>query len=178
MKLRLECREVAAVDTGADSIQASRRDLVDHLDEHVRRISRGGGIESDIDEVRLFLQQELIPLVEAGESNLRPAVERVDSSTLVVSAMSLELDRIRRYVGDIEEIFYKLETGTSSDETDDRLAEKAIRLQAVVELYVAKELGVYLPALEGKLQDDERRQIMDALAAGRRVIKLPDYERV
>src|SRR5919106_5591009 len=109
MKLRLECREVAAVDTGADSIQGSRRDLADHLDEHVRRISRGGGIESDIDEVRLFLQQELIPLVEAGESNLRPAVERVDSSTLVVSAMSLELDRIRRYVGDIEEIFYKLE---------------------------------------------------------------------
>jgi hypothetical protein len=166
------------VDTGANSIQASRRDLVDHLDEHVRRISRGGGIDTAIDEVRLFLQQELMPLVEAGESNLRPAIEGVDSSTLAVSAMSLELDRIRHYVGDIEEIFYKLETGTSSDETDGELAEKAIRLLAVVELYVAKELDVYLPALEGKLPDEERRQIVDALAAGRRVIKLPDFEAV
>jgi hypothetical protein len=177
---RLSAGEVAAVDTGADRIEMHRRDIAIRLDDQVTNVSEGRAGQA-FDEVRLFLQQELLPLVDAHESHLMPAVERVVGRPHETSSMSLDCEAIRRYVGDIEEIMYKLETGALRDERatlEAELTKKAVRLQAVVELLLEKESKIYLPSLAGGLPEGERLQILEALAAGPRVITLPESERV
>jgi len=164
----------------ADRIQMHRREVVKNLTEQVKSLSESGA-EPPIDEVRMFLQQELLPLVEAAESHLMPVVERVSGEAHEVSSMALDYEVVRRYVGDIQELMYTLETGAGSTERaqlEADLRDKAIRLQAVVELLIEKESRVHLPLLEDHLLDEENERIAERLIAGHRVIKLPDSERV
>jgi CBS domain-containing protein len=173
-------REVAAVDKGTDRVKRHRREVVKHLDEHVGKITEGGP-DVVLDEVRLFLQQQLLPLVEAEESHLMPAVERVGNQSRESLTMPLDFEVIRRYVRDIEEIMYAMETGAVAGERaalEAELSRKAVRLQAVVELHVEKESRVYMPLLEGHLSHEEHERIASDLETGHRVIKLPDSELV
>jgi hypothetical protein len=173
-------REVAAVDTGTDRIKRHRREVVKHLDQHVGKITEGG-LDVVLDEVRLFLQQQLLPLVEAEESHLMPAVGRLANQSRETSTMPLDFEVIRRYVRDIEEIMYALETGAVAFERPALAAEltkKAVRLQAVVELHVEKESRVYMPLLEDHLSHEEHERIASDLETGHRLIKLPDSELV
>ena len=174
------CREVAAVDTGTDRIKKHRREVVKHLDQHVGKISEGGP-DVVLDEVRLFLQQQLLPLVEAEESHLMPAVERVGRQSRETLTMPLDFEVIRRYVRDIEEIMYAMETGAVAGERaalEAELTRKGLRLQAVVELHVEKESRLYMPLLEGQLSNEEHERMARDLETGHRVVKLPDSERV
>ena len=168
------------METDVDRMQRHRRGLMRKLDEQVGNLS-GGGAEQGIDELRLFLHREVLPLAEADDLYLRPAVERASGLTLETSSMSLDCEVARRYVNDVEEIMYKLETGARKDERERleaELIEKAIRLQAVVELLVERESRIYLPLLEEHLSEHERSGILNAMMEGHRVIRLPDSERV
>jgi hypothetical protein len=161
-------------------MQRHRRDLVRNLDERVGNIS-GGGAERGIDELRLFLQREVLPLAEANELYLGPAFERVSGRTLETSSMLLDCEVARRYVNDVQEIMYKLETRARKDEREQleaHLVEKAIRLQAIVELLVERESRIYLPLLEEHFSEEERSEILRAMVEGHRVIRLPNSERV
>jgi len=168
------------VDTDADGMRRHRRELMSKLDEQVGSIS-GGRAERGIDELRLFLHREVLPLADADDLHLRPAVERVSGRGLETSSMSLDCEVTRRYVNDVEEIMYKLETGARRDDRaqlEAELIEKATRLQAVVELLVERESRIYLPLLEEHLSEDELREILRAMVEEPRVIRLPDSERV
>jgi len=168
------------VEAGADRIQTHRRELVRDLDEQVRNIS-GGGAEQSIDELRLFLQRRVLPLAEAHQFHLIPALERVSGHAFETASMALDCETAKRYVTDVEEIMYKLETRVPREEREQLesdLIVKVTRLQAVVELVVDKESRIYLPQLHEHFSGDERTEILRALVERHRVILLPDSERI
>ena len=164
------------MDSGASRVRR-RQELSERLSTHVRALTGHSGV--DLDRLRLFLQQELLPFTAAEEEHLVPVCHRL-AGEFAHEVMTLDYAVIRRYVRDIEEIMYSLETGTAADRRaalEAELVTKAVAMQAVVELHLEKEERVYLSLLARHLSPEERRSIVHALDADR-VIKLPDSERV
>lgn len=168
------------MDKGTNRIEHRRRDVVERLDEQVERITAERP-DAAFDELRLLLQQELLPLVDAREAILGPAVERSEGAPGEASTFALDCEVIRRYIDDIIEIVYLWETGAvAADRSrlEAALVKKTIGLQALAGLYFEKESRVYFPLIERVLPAAERERVVRDLETGNRVIRLPDSESV
>jgi hemerythrin-like domain-containing protein len=145
-----------------ESIRQHHRRLAGLLAEHVEAVSEPPP-DVRYDELRLFLQQQLLPHAAAEEAHLYPALEPVIAKYgRATDTMSVEHDIIKRYVGDIEEILYELETGAAEDESCRlrALRRKILQLQAILALHLEKEERVYLPLFSRHIPSGEQRRIV------------------
>jgi iron-sulfur cluster repair protein YtfE (RIC family) len=79
--------------------------------------------------------------------------------------MMVDHEFINNYVTRIEQITHQRGTATNGDRAQllRRLRDLAIRLDAIVELHLAKEERIYLPLIEEHVDEARQRNVLEAI---------------
>jgi uncharacterized protein (DUF2249 family)/iron-sulfur cluster repair protein YtfE (RIC family) len=148
-----------------EAIRNHHRSLAKTLEAHVRGVG-GDEPQTGRDALVAFLKGDLLPHASSEERHLYGAVdELVRKHGQATATMMVDHEFIRDYVVRIEGITRQL--GAASDGDRSRLLrqlrELALRLDAIVELHLAKEERIYLPLIERQVDEAHQRQLLEAI---------------
>ncbi len=142
----------------ADAIRQHHLSLAKTLHAHARGVG-GKEPQTERDAFVNFLKGDLLPHADGEERQLYPLVDDLlRQHGRPTATMSVDHEFIKDYVARIEELTRQLEVASEPERSQllPRLRELALRLDAVVELHLAKEERIYLPLIE-KYVDKERQ---------------------
>lgn len=144
--------------TLTEAIRRHHASIGKTLEAHAHGV---GGNESQTERESFvaFLKGDLLPHARAEERHLYQAVDAlIREHGSGTATMTVDHEVIAGYVRKIEELTCELKTAPEHDRAQllKRLRELSLRLDAIVQLHLAKEERVYLPLLDRGL--DEARQ--------------------
>jgi len=123
------------------------------------------GPGTNLESLRAFLREELLPHAHAEELHLYPAVDPIIKERGKPTAtMVIDHEFISRTIHRIEDEILALERGAPTDEgtrVKRELDRLLLALEAVVALHMDKEERVYLPLLEQHLDEQSLRRVID-----------------
>lgn len=151
--------------TLTDAIRKHHRSLARTLEAHARGVG-GGEPQTERDAFVAFLKGDLLPHARGEERHLYGVVDTlVREYGKATTTMMVDHEFINDYVAKIELVTHRLESAGDSERAlllrD--LRELSLRLDAIVELHLAKEERVYLPLIERQLDDAHQRQVLEAI---------------
>jgi uncharacterized protein (DUF2249 family) len=151
--------------TLSEAIRKHHLSLGKTLQAHARGV---GGSESqrERDAFVAFLKGDLLPHAHSEEKYLYSAVDNlVREHGRPTATMSVDHEFIADYVARIERTACELGSATDGDRARllGQLRDLALRLDAIVELHLAKEERVYLPLIEEHLDPTRQRQLLEAI---------------
>lgn len=153
------------MNTLCDAIRKHHRSLAKTLEAHARGVG-GGEPQSERDAFVAFLKGDLLPHARGEERHLYGPVDKlVREHGKPTATMMVDHEFINDYVTRIELVTHRLE-GAADNERAQLLGELrklSLRLDAIVELHLAKEERVYLPLIEEHLDETHQRQILQAI---------------
>lgn len=151
--------------TLCDAIRQHHRSLAKTLQAHARGVG-GNEPQTERNSFVAFLKGDLLPHARGEERHLYGAVdELVMEHGKPTATMMVDHEFIDDYVRRIELVTYRLESAGDSERARllRDLRELSLRLDAIVELHLAKEERVYLPLIEQHLNQTHQRQILEAI---------------
>jgi hemerythrin-like domain-containing protein len=114
-----------------------------------------------------FLKHDLIPHARGEEHHLYPRVdELVRIYGQPTATMTVDHEFIADYVSRIARAAHELATEPGSERRESltsALHELAVRLDAILELHLAKEERVYLPLIEQHIDEAGQRGLLQAV---------------
>jgi hemerythrin-like domain-containing protein len=100
-------------------------------------------IRPEVDEVATFIQDILLPHVEAAERTLYPELERMYQNRHSMTPMRREHEQVRRLASEYAKLARQAETGRVSLGTKLALRRVIFQLYALLKIHVAEE-EIYL----------------------------------
>ncbi|HEY6395748.1 MAG TPA: hemerythrin domain-containing protein [Candidatus Binataceae bacterium] len=151
-----------------DTVRRHHGKLAEVLAQHVEAI-RDANSRADAPGFAAFLRNELLPHARAEERHLYPKVDLLmREHGRATATMLIDHEFITKYVDQIEKTALELSASSAQQRPIllKRLGELAIRLDAIMELHLAKEERAYLPVMEEHLSELEQNRILDAMHSG------------
>ncbi len=148
-----------------DAIRKHHRSLAKTLEAHARGVG-GDQPQSERDAFVAFLKGDLLSHARGEERHLYGAVDKlVREHSKPTATMMVDHEFINDYVRKIELVTHRLEGADGSERARllHELRELSLRLDAIFELHLAKEERVYLPLIEGHLDETHQRQVLEAI---------------
>jgi uncharacterized protein (DUF2249 family)/hemerythrin-like domain-containing protein len=151
--------------TLAEEIREHHRALAESLEAHSRAV---GGDQSlaECDSLLTFLRRDLLPHARAEEIHFYGVVDELAGRYGKATAtMRVDHEFIADYVARIERIRSRIATASNVDRPPllGQLRELAVRLDAILELHLAKEERVYLPLVDQHLDQARQGQLLKAI---------------
>jgi iron-sulfur cluster repair protein YtfE (RIC family) len=150
--------------TGA--IRKHHLSLAKTSQEHARGVGDGQS-QTEHDAFVAFLRRDLLPHATGEELHLYPLVETLlRNHGSPTATMAIDHEFIAGYISKIEQTTRDLAAGTSGERRRNlirRLQELALRLDAILELHLAKEERVYLPLIEEYIDEARQRNVLEAI---------------
>lgn len=161
-----ERRKGSEMNTLTEAIRKHHLSLAKTLEAHARAVG-GGEPQVERDALVAFLKNDLLPHARGEERYLYPLVAAlVQKHGNPIATMVVDHEFIADYVAKIEEVTRRLAGGMSGDQRDRllrRLRELALRLDAIVELHLAKEERIYLPLIEESVGEERQHDVLRAI---------------
>ncbi len=151
--------------TLSEAIRKHHQLLGKTLQVHARGMG-GGEPQSERDAFVAFLKGDLLPHARSEERYLYSAVDAlVREHGKPTATMSVDHEFIADYIIRIERTARELGAANNGDRARllGQLRDLALRLDAIVELHLAKEERVYLPLIDEHLDRTRQRQLLEAI---------------
>jgi len=151
--------------TLGEAIRKHHLSLSKTLQAHAGGVG-GGETQREREAFVAFLNGDLMPHARSEERHLYPAVDAlVRAHGRPTATMSVDHEFIADYIARIERTTRELAGANNGERARllTRLRDLATRLDAIVELHLAKEERVYLPLLEEHLEQVPQRQLLQAI---------------
>ncbi len=135
------------------------------LEAHARGIG-GGEPQVEREAFVAFLKRDLLPHAAGEERHLYSIVdELVRRYGRATATMIIDHEFINNYVTRIAEVVRELATATNGNRSRllSQLHDLASRLDAIVELHLAKEERVYLPLIEEHVGEERQAHVLRAI---------------
>jgi len=149
-----------------EAIRKHHLSLAKTLEAHARGIG-GGESQAERDAFVAFLKGELLPHASGEERHLYALVDTVvRKHGRPTATMIVDHEFITDYVAQIEETSRQLASPTYSHRREQllrRLRDLALRLDAIVELHLAKEERIYLPLIEEHVDQGRQGNVLRAI---------------
>jgi uncharacterized protein (DUF2249 family) len=153
--------------TLTEAIRKHHLSLAGTAQAHVRSIGGGEPPTAEREAFVAFLKGELLPHASGEELHLYPLVDTlVRNHGKPTATMAVDHEFISGYVLKIEQTVRELAAGPADDRRRDllgRLRELALRLDAILEVHLAKEERVYLPLVETHVDEARQREVLEAI---------------
>lgn len=152
------------MNTLTEAIRKHHLSLAKTLRTHAR--AAGAGPQSEDDSFVAFLKSDLLPHARGEERHLYGVVDTlVREHGRPTATMLIDHEFIKDYTARIEAAANRLKSANETERP--KLAreqrELALRLEAIVELHLAKEERVYLPLIEQHLDEQRQRALLNAI---------------
>jgi uncharacterized protein (DUF2249 family) len=151
--------------TLCEAVRKHHRSLAKALKAHARGVG-GGEPQREREAFIAFLNGDLLPHARAEERHLYGPVDiLVREHGRPTATMMIDHEFINYYVSRIETVTHRLESAAEKERIQllNELRELSLRLDAIVELHLAKEERVYLPLIEEHVDEPHQRQVLDAI---------------
>lgn len=150
-----------------EAIRKHHLSLAGTAQAHVRSVAGGEPAATECEALVAFLKGELLPHAIGEERHLYPLVDTlVRNHGKPTATMAVDHEFITSYVWKIEQTVRELAAGPADDRRRNllgRLRELALRLDAILEVHLAKEERVYLPLVEEHVDDARQREVLEAI---------------
>ncbi len=150
----------------SDAIRKHHVSLAKTLEAHARAVG-GGESQVERDAFVGFLKGDLLPHARGEERHLYELVDAlVRKYGKPTATMMVDHEFITDYVAKIEDVSRRLASATAGDQRErllHRLRDLALRLDAIVELHLAKEERIYLPLIEKHVDEKRQRDVLGAI---------------
>lgn len=154
------------MNTLTEAIRKHHLSLAKTLEAHARGVG-GGEPQSKRDAFVGFLKGDLLPHARGEELHLYALVDTLlRKHGKPTATMVVDHEFIADYVAKIEEVSRRLANATYSDQRDHllrQLRDLALRLDAIVELHLAKEERIYLPLIEEHVDEERQGNVLRAI---------------
>src|SRR5579872_4156455 len=152
--------------TLTEAIRKHHLSLAKTLEAHARAAgSREPQVERDA--FVGFLKGDLLPHASGEERHLYATVDAlVRKHGKATATMMVDHEFIADYVAKIETLSQQLASMTNGEERSEllgRLHELAVRLDAIVQLHLAKEERIYLPLIEEHVDEERQHNVLEAI---------------
>lgn len=157
----------ALMSTVSEMIRAHHAELIDSLHRQASALADKRP-DADATAFAAFLQKELLPHAIGEERHLYPAVDPLIKTHGVATAtMSVDHEYIEEYIRQIAAAAQALAQAPAAEQATvaERLGRLALRLEALLEVHLAKEERVYLPLFEQHLPEDQQQAVLDGMHA-------------
>ncbi len=151
----------------SEMIRAHHAELIESLHRQASALADKRP-DADAAAFAAFLQQELLPHAVGEERHLYPAVDPLIKARGVATAtMSVDHEYIEEYIRQIAAAAQALAEASAAERAAvaERLSRLALRLEALLEVHLAKEERVYLPLFEQYLSEDQQQAVLDGMHA-------------
>lgn len=159
-------RQAAVMNTLTEAIRKHHLSLAKTLEAHARGVG-GDEPQSERDAFVAFLKGDLLPHARGEERHLYGLVDTlVRKHGKPTATMVVDHEFITDYVAKIEEASQRLARAAYSDQREQllrRLHDLALRLDAIVELHLAKEERIYLPLIEEHVDKERQSAVLRAI---------------
>lgn len=148
-----------------EAIRKHHQSLGKTLEAHARAVG-GGEPQTERDAFVAFLKGDLLPHARGEERHLYGAIdELVREHGNATATMLIDHEFICDYVTKIELTAHRLERFGDCERPRllRELRELSLRLDAIVQLHLAKEERVYLPLIEKYVGAARQRQLLEAI---------------
>lgn len=158
--------KAGGMNTLTEAIRKHHLSLAKTLEAHARSV---GGVEPQVEREAFvaFLKGDLLPHARGEERHLYDLVDGlVRKHGKPTATMMVDHEFITDYVGKIEEVSHRLASATCCDQREEllrRLHDLALRLDAIVELHLAKEERIYLPLIEEHVATERQSAVLQAI---------------
>lgn len=153
----------ALMSTVSEMIRAHHAELIDSLHRQASALADRRP-DADAAAFAAFLQKELLPHAVGEERHLYPAVDPLIKTHGVATAtMSVDHEYIEEYIRQIAAAAQA--PAAEQAAVAERLGRLALRLEALLEVHLAKEERVYLPLFEQYLSEDQQQAVLDGMHA-------------
>lgn len=153
--------------TVGEMIRAHHAELIESLRRQASALADKRP-DADAAAFAAFLQKELLPHAVGEERHLYPAVDPLIKTRGVATAtMSVDHEYIEEYIRQIAAAAQALAQASAAERAAlaERLGRLALRLEALLEVHLAKEERVYLPFFEQYLSEDQQQAVLDGMHA-------------
>ncbi len=154
------------MNTLTEAIRKHHLSLAKTLEAHARGVG-GGEPQTERDAFVGFLKGDLLPHASGEGRHLYSLVDTlVRKHGKPTATMLVDHEFIADYVAKIEEVSRQLASATYGDQRDHllrRLRDFALRLDAIVELHLAKEERIYLPLIEEHVDAERQGNVLRAI---------------
>ncbi len=151
--------------TLTQAIRQHHRSLAETLAAHARAAGEAES-SSERESFVTFLNGDLLPHARGEERHLYPAVdELLRRHGRPTATMTVDHEFIAAYVARIARLTRELDRASIAERPRllEQLRDLAIRLDALLEVHLAKEERVYLPLIEQHLDDARQRELLGAI---------------
>ena len=156
------------MNTLTEAIRKHHLSLGKTLEAHARGVG-GGEPQVERDAFVAFLKGDLLPHASGEERHLYAIVDTlVRKYGKPTATMMVDHEFIVDYVAKIEEAVRRLADGACGHQREQllrRLRDLALRLDAIVELHLAKEERMYLPLIEEHVDEERQGKVLSAIHA-------------
>ncbi len=158
--------KAGGMNTLTEAIRKHHLSLAKTLEAHARAV---GGNEPQVEREAFvaFLKGDLLPHARGEERHLYELVDAlVRKHGKPTATMMVDHEFITDYVAKIEEVSQRLASATCCDQREQllrRLHDLALRLDAIVELHLAKEERIYLPLIEEHVAIERQSAVLQAI---------------
>jgi uncharacterized protein (DUF2249 family) len=154
------------MNTLTEAIRKHHLSLAKTLEAHAHGVG-GGEPQVERDAFVGFLKGDLLPHASGEERHLYGLVDNlVRKHGRPTATMMVDHEFIADYVAKIEEVSRQLAGATYGDQRNHlllRLRDLALRLDAIVELHLAKEERIYLPLIEEHVDEERQGNVLRAI---------------
>jgi uncharacterized protein (DUF2249 family) len=153
------------MNTLIEAIRKHHLSLAKTLETHARGVG-GGESQLERDAFVEFLKGDLLPHASGEERHLYELVDDlVRRHGRPTATMLVDHEFINDYVTKIEAVTRQLATATNGERPQllSRLRDLALRLDAIVELHLAKEERIYLPFIEEHVGEEQQKHVLRAI---------------
>jgi uncharacterized protein (DUF2249 family) len=153
------------MNTLTEAIRKHHLSLAKTLEKHARAV---GGSEPQVERDAFvgFLKGDLLPHASGEERHLYELVDSlVRHHGRPTATMIVDHEFINDYVRKIEAITRELGMAADGERSQllRQLRDLALRLDAIVELHLAKEERIYLPLIEEHVGEERQRSVLRAI---------------
>jgi len=148
-----------------ETIRKHHRSLAGTLGAHAHGVG-GGEPQREREAFVAFLNGDLLPHAHGEERHLYPLVdELVRKHGKPTATMTVDHEFIAGYVARIEQTTRALADATNGNRSHllRLLQDLALRLDAIMELHLAKEERIYLPLIEEHVDEARQRSVLEAI---------------
>jgi uncharacterized protein (DUF2249 family) len=141
------------------------RELAREMSRYVSSLAQGEP-NADARGFSAFLKNELLAHAAGEEAQLYPVMDDlVRAHGKPTATMRVDHEYIQNYIAEIQMTAAALAAAAPDAQNALRakLAQSALKLQAIFEMHLAKEERVYLPLFEKYLSEEAQQRVLDAM---------------
>jgi len=158
------------MDSITQPLREEHKELLPRI-ERIRRVADSVGLvptevlRERVREVRGFLAHELLPHAKAEDAVLYPIVGRVMGAPEATATMRHDHVEVAGLAEELAALEPELSGSTLGLEAEHALRRILYGLYALVKVHFVEEEEIYLPLLDERLEEDEAREMLNALEA-------------